>query len=131
MERSWRCQKLEDMPMEAFTAAVAALSPLGFAGAFLKPFRAALVEQQAAEKQREDAAKMLEQVNSLKRHTAQRRDALKAEVDAFKEQLEAKTKVLEGLGHDVDRLQQQAHRMMAEAVGSNSAPKRAGSRPRG
>ena len=60
-----------------------------------------------------------------------RRDAVKAEVEALRGQLAAKSAVLEDIEHDAEHLQQTANKLMAEVAGASASPKLAGEAPRG
>ena len=106
-----------------------ALSALGMPSSVVRPFQAALDARQAAAKRAEDPEKMLGQVAALRNSTAKRRDALKAEVEALKVELETKSRTLKGLDHDVEALQQQFAQLAATIAGIGASAKRGGEPP--
>jgi hypothetical protein len=120
-------QKLDDMDTEALAAAATALTELRVPSAVLKPFRDILVARTIAEEQQSsNNARMLEQVHCLMHRKAKQRDLARAVLQSLQEQLEAQGKVLEGLEHDVDSLQQQARKLLAATTGHTLATKRPG-----
>ena len=100
-------EAIGDMPTEAITTAITALSAVGTPDYVIKPFREKLDNRAAAAKVTVDLGKMLEQVTSLRQQAAKRRDALKAEVEDLRALLSSKEEDLARHERDVDQLQQQ------------------------
>jgi hypothetical protein len=119
-------QSLAGLTAEVLEAAVTALSALCVPSSALRPFQAALGARRAVAKRAEDTAQLMGQVVALRNSNAKRRDMLKAEIEVLRSELVTKSQMLEGLGQDVETLQQRVAQLAAATAGIGASSKRGG-----